>query len=204
MLVDKVLEAVAKQILSKRFKVDLNVLPVPIRGKTVYGVGRDLAQVLAIRFVQKILKDVYHVEMPPRDILVAQVKSLAMDGAPKFILRADVESFYESVQHKDLLESIHQSPQLSVLVKRIITRLLGDYLKLSGTDKGLPRGVGISAYLSEIYLSYLDVEVRRHSEIFYYARYVDDMIMMFAPENKEAVNEYLPSFGQLLAKKACL
>jgi len=200
-LVDNVLEAVAKQILSKRFKVDLNVLPVPIRGKTVYGVGRDLAQVLAIRFVQKILKDVYHVEMPPRDILVAQVKSLAMDGAPKFILRADVESFYESVQHKDLLESIHQSPQLSVLVKRIITRLLGDYLKLSGADKGLPRGVGISAYLSEIYLAYLDAEVRRHSEIFYYARYVDDMIMMFAPENKEAVNEYLPSFGQLLAKK---
>lgn len=200
-LVENVLEGVAKQILSKRFKVELNVLPVPIRSKTVYGVGRDLAQVLAIRFVQKILKDVYHIEMPPRDILVAQVKSLAMDGAPKFILRADVESFYESVQHKDLLESIHQSPQLSVLVKRIITRLLGDYLKLSGTDKGLPRGIGISAYLSEIYLAYVDVEVRRHNEIFYYARYVDDMIMMFAPENKEAVNAYLPSFGQLLGKK---
>lgn len=200
-LVETALQKISSQILSKNFRIELNVLPASIRSKTVYGVGRDLAQILAIRFVQKILKDVYHVEMPPRDILVAQVKSLAMDGAPKFILRADVESFYESVQHKDLLESIHQSPQLSVLVKRIITRLLGDYLKLSGADKGLPRGVGISAYLSEIYLAYIDTEVRRHNEIFYYARYVDDMIMMFAPEKKEAVHEYRISFAELLAKK---
>ncbi|HEY1026253.1 MAG TPA: antiviral reverse transcriptase Drt3a [Pseudomonas sp.] len=200
-LVDNVLERVSRQILSKNFRVELNVLPVLIRNKTVYGVGRDLAQVLAIRLVQKILKDVYHIEMPPRDIVVAQVKALTMDGSPKFILRADVESFYESVQHKDLLESIHQSPQLSVLVKRIITRLLSDYLRLSGADRGLPRGVGISAYLSEIYLAYIDAEVRRHDEIFYYARYVDDMIMMFAPEKKEAVHEYLTSFAELLGKK---
>ncbi|MEG3060224.1 MAG: antiviral reverse transcriptase Drt3a [Comamonas sp.] len=200
-LVDTVLQGISSQILSKNFRVELNVLPAPIRNKTVYGVGRDLAQILAIRFVQEILKDVYHVEMPPRDILVAQVKSLAMDGAPKFILRADVESFYESVQHKDLLESIHQSPKLSVLVKRIITRLLSDYLELSNADRGLPRGIGISAYLSEIYLAYIDTKVRSHNEIFYYARYVDDMIMMFAPEKKDAVNEYLTSFGELLAKK---
>lgn len=200
-LVDTVLQRISSQVLSKNFRVELNVLPALIRSKKVYGVGRDLAQILAIRFVQKILKDVYHVKMPSRDILVSQVKLLAMDGAPKFILRADVESFYESVQHKDLLESIHQSPQLSVLVKRIITRLLSDYLKLSGTDKGLPRGVGISAYLSEIYLAYIDAEVRSHNEIFYYARYVDDMIMMFAPEKKEAVNEYQIFFAKLLAKK---
>ena len=166
-LVDTVLQRISSQILSKNFRVELNVLPALIRDKTIYGVGRDLAQILAIRFVQKILKDVYHIEMPSRDILVSQVKLLAMDGAQKFILRADVESFYESVQHKDLLESIHQSPQLSVLVKRIITRLLGDYLKLSGTDKGLPRGVGISAYLSEIYLAYIDAEVKKHNEIFF-------------------------------------
>lgn len=200
-LVETELEKISSQILSKNFRVELNPLPAPIRSKTVYGVGRDLAQILAIRFVQKILKDVYHVEMPPRDILVAQVKSLAMDGAPKVILRADVESFYESVQHKHLLENIHQSPQLSVLVKRIITRILGDYLKLSGADRGLPRGVGISAYLSEIYLAYIDTQIRRHNEIFYYARYVDDMIMMFSPEKKDAANEYLTSFSELLAKK---
>ncbi|MGZ9741122.1 antiviral reverse transcriptase Drt3a [Pseudomonas sp. GNP012] len=200
-LVENELGKIAKKILSKEFRVELSVSPMPVRGKTVYGVGKDLAQVLAIRFVQKILKDVYDIKMPSRDILVAQVKALAMDGAPKFILRADVESFYESVQHKDLLESIHQSPELSVLVKRIVTRLLVDYVRLSGAEKGLPRGVGVSAYLSEIYLASIDAEVRRHSEIFYYARYVDDMIMMFAPSKKESADDYLASFGDLLGKK---
>ncbi|MFG0268799.1 antiviral reverse transcriptase Drt3a [Pseudomonas sp. zjy_14] len=200
-LVEIELGKIAKRILSKDFRVELSVLPLPIRRKTVYGVGRDLAQVLAIRFVQKILKDVYDIKMPSRDLLVAQVKALAMDGSPKFILRADVDSFYESVQHKDLLESIHQSPELSVLVKRIITRMLGDYLMLSGADRGLPRGVGVSAYLSEIYLAYVDSEVGRHNEIFFYARYVDDMVMMFAPDRREAVDTYLESFGELLGKK---
>ncbi|WP_372242448.1 antiviral reverse transcriptase Drt3a [Pseudomonas sp. CM25] len=200
-LVESKLGGIAKRILSKDFRVELSALPMPIRSKTVYGVGRDLAQVLAIRFVQKILRDVYDIKMPSRDILVAQVKSLAMDGSPKFILRADVDSFYESVQHKDLLESIHQSPELSVLVKRIITRLLGDYLILTGADRGLPRGVGVSAYLSEIYLAYVDSEVSRHNEVFYYARYVDDMVMMFAPEKRESADSYLASFGDLLGKK---
>ncbi|CAG8868998.1 MULTISPECIES: antiviral reverse transcriptase Drt3a [Pseudomonas] len=200
-IVEKELGRIAKKILSKDFRVELSIHPKPVGGKTVYGVGKDLAQILAIRFVQNILKDVYDIKMPSRDILVAQVKALAMDGSPKLILRADVESFYESIQHKDLLESIHQSPELSVLVKRIITRLLVDYVTLSRAEKGLPRGVGVSAYLSEIYLAYLDAEVRRHSEVFYYARYVDDMILMFAPAQKTSVDTYLTSFGELLGRK---
>ncbi|WP_454841536.1 antiviral reverse transcriptase Drt3a [Pseudomonas hormoni] len=200
-IVSEELGRVAKKILSKDFRVELTILPKPIAGKTVYGVGGNLEQILAIRFVQKILKDVYEIKMPSRDILVAQIKALAMDGSPKYILRADVESFYESVQHKDLLSSIHQTPELSVLVKRILTRVLSDYVKLAGVDKGLPRGVGVSAYLSEIYLAYVDAEVKRHSEVFYYARYVDDMLMMFAPTRNESVDSYLASFSELLGKK---
>lgn len=81
---------------------------------------------------------------------------------------------------------------------------MGDYLKLSGTDKGLPRGIGISAYLSGIYLAYIDAEVRRHNEIFYYSRYVDDMIIMFAPEKRrQSMNIELPS-PSCLPKKAYL
>lgn len=199
--VDAELRAVACRIRSRGFRVQLSVLPSLIRGKAVYSVGDDLAQILAIRFVQQVLKAVYDISMPPRDVLVSQVKSLAMDLSPKFILRADVDSFYESVRHDDLLEIIHQSPELTFVVKRIITRLLSDYLRVSGAEKGLPRGVGVSAYLSEIYLGNIDSQVRRSGEVFYYARYVDDMLVMFAPEAGSSTDSYLPSFSELLAKK---
>ncbi|WP_277342840.1 reverse transcriptase domain-containing protein, partial [Pseudomonas viridiflava] len=107
---------------------------------------------------------------------------MALDGVPKYIIRSDVELFYESVGHKELFDGIYQAPELSVLIKRILTRLMKDYVVVSGDENGLPRGIGISAYLSEIYLSSIDDEIRRQDNLFYYARYVDDMVLMYAPQ----------------------
>jgi hypothetical protein len=139
--------------------------------------------------------------MPSRDILVSQIKLLALDGVPKYIIRSDVESFYESVRHKELLNEIHQSPELSVLIKRILTRLMKDYVFVSGDQNGLPRGIGISAYLSEMYLSSIDAEIRRQEDLFYYARYVDDMVLMYAPQRKELAASYLTTLSEMLKGK---
>lgn len=200
-LIESELERVSKIISSKDFRINVTALPAPVGGKRVYGVGNSLDQVLAIRFVQRALKILYELRMPSRDILVSQIKSLALDGVPKYIIRSDVESFYESVRHKELLDGIHQAPELSVLIKRILTRLLKDYVIVSGDKNGLPRGIGISAYLSEIYLSSIDTEVRRQDDLFYYARYVDDMVLMFAPQRKELIARYLPILSEILNQK---
>ncbi|MFY1665412.1 antiviral reverse transcriptase Drt3a [Pseudomonas sp. Pseu.R1] len=195
------LELVAAEMNKKDFKVDIVQLPSLVAGKKVYGVGNSLSQILAVRFTQNVLKVIYDVKMPPRDMLVSQVKKLALDGMPKFIVRADVESFYESVRHKDLLDGIHQSPELSVVIKRILTRLIKNYESLTGEAKGLPRGVGISAYLSEIYLSSIDAQIKRHEDLFYYSRYVDDMILMYAPQRKDSAGGYLKVLEDTLMTK---
>lgn len=200
-LVDFELERVSKIISGKEFRINVALLPALVGGKKVYGVGSSLEQVLAIRFVQRALKVLYELRMPPRDILVSQIKSLALDGVPKYIIRSDVESFYESVRHKELLDGIHQAPELSVLIKRVLTRLMKDYVVVSGAENGLPRGIGISAYLSEIYLSSIDAEIRRQDNLFYYARYVDDMVLMYAPQRKELAAKYLETLGEILNGK---
>ena len=200
-LIDSELERVSKVIGSKGFRINVALLPATVAGKRVYGVGNTLDQILAVRFVQRALKVLYELRMPSRDTLVSQIKSLALDGVPKYIIRSDVESFYESVRHKELLDGIHQSPELSVLIKRILTRLLKDYVSVSGDPNGLPRGIGISAYLSEIYLSSIDAEIRRQDDLFYYARYVDDMVLMYAPQRKELVVSYLPVLSEMLKDK---
>lgn len=200
-LVDFELERVSKIVSGKEFRINVALLPALVGGKKVYGVGNSLEQVLAIRFVQRALKVLYELRMPPRDILVSQIKSLALDGVPKYIIRSDVESFYESVRHKELLDGIHQAPELSVLIKRILTRLMKDYVVVSGDENGLPRGIGISAYLSEIYLSSIDAEIRRQDNLFYYARYVDDMVLMYAPQRKELAAKYLETLSEILDGK---
>lgn len=200
-LIDSELERVSKIIGSKEFRINIALLPDTVAGKRVYGVRNSLDQILAVRFVQKALKVLYELRMPSRDILVGQIKSLALDGVPKYIIRSDVESFYESVRHKELLDGIHQSPELSVLIKRILTRLMKDYVAVSGDQNGLPRGVGISAYLSEIYLSSIDAEIRRQDDLFYYARYVDDMVLMYAPQRKELATTYLAVLSEMLEDK---
>ena len=99
-LVSAELERVSKVISSKEFRLNILLLPVTIGAKKVYGVGSSLDQVLAVRFVQRALKVLYEVRMPSRDMLVSQIKTLALDGVPKYIIRSDVESCYESVRHK--------------------------------------------------------------------------------------------------------
>ncbi|MGN8032411.1 antiviral reverse transcriptase Drt3a [Pseudomonas sp. 22189] len=200
-LIDLELEKVSKIVSGKEFRINVALLPILVGGKKVYGVGNTLDQVLAIRFVQRALKVLYELRMPSRDILVSQIKSLALDGVPKYIIRSDVESFYESVRHKELLDGIHQAPELSVLIKRILTRLMKDYLVVSGDESGLPRGIGISAYLSEIYLSSIDAEIRRQDDLFYYARYVDDMVLMYSPQRKELAAKYLETLSEILRGK---
>ncbi len=195
------LKRIASIISQKEFRISLKLLPNSIAGKNVYGVGNTLDQVIAIRFVQVILKTLYNIRMQSRDILVSQIKSLALDGMPKFIIRSDVESFYESVRHEDLLDIIHKSPELSVLIKRILTRLLMDYSELAGCSKGIPRGIGISAYLSEIYMESIDGNIRKSNDLFYYARYVDDMILMYSPQVKSASGNYLDELIKILDEK---
>ncbi|PBQ21246.1 reverse transcriptase [Pseudomonas congelans] len=200
-LIESELERVSGIIGGKEFRINVALLPVTVGGKRVYGVGNSLDQILAVRFVQRAVKVLYELRMPSRDILVSQIKSLALDGVPKYIIRSDVESFYESVRHKELLDGIHQAPELSVLIKRILTRLMKDYVVVSGDNSGLPRGIGISAYLSEIYLSSIDAEIRRQDNLFYYARYVDDMVLMYAPQRKELAAKYLTTLGEILHEK---
>ncbi|WP_321955779.1 antiviral reverse transcriptase Drt3a [Burkholderia cenocepacia] len=195
------LEEVSTAIGRKDFRITLFEHPITISDKKIYGVGPDLPQILAVRFVQLILKSIYDVKIPSRDILVGQIKSLALDGVPKLIIRADVESFYESVRHEDLLECIHRSSDLSVEVKRIITRMLKDYQRVSASDRGLPRGVGVSAFLAEIYLSDVDEHIKKSPDLFYYARYVDDMVLMYAPSRPELADTYRERVDEIMNAK---
>lgn len=199
--VNTALSFAAETINKKEFRLEIHALADLINGKQAYSVGSSLESILAARHLQKILKELYEIKQTSRDLIVSQIKSIMLDDFPKYLVKADISSFYESIDHKLLLEQLHSSTKLSVLAKRLITRTIKDYMALSGTNKGLPRGVGISAYLAEIYLSTIDQELSASSDLIYYSRYVDDMFLVYAPRREDHTASYLPKLKSILKTK---
>ncbi|MFM4982075.1 RNA-directed DNA polymerase [Aeromonas caviae] len=103
---------------------------------------------------------------------------------PKIIIRTDISSFYESISHDLLKLTLERHGHLSLSTKRIINETLKFYTIETGSSRGLPRGIGISAYLSEVFMIDIDDEILKLPHIIYYKRYVDDIIAIFSPPIK--------------------
>ena len=57
---------------------------------------------------------------------------------------------------------------------------------------GIPRGIGISSLLSEIYMRDIDNHIKKRSEVIFYVRYVDDIFMLIAelPKGQDIITYY--------------
>lgn len=178
----------------------------PIKRKTIrhflaYRTSK-LGDELVLRRLTSILSQVYKVKQSDRTSIVRQIVSLIQEGCPKYIIRLDIASFYETIDRDSLLEKIREKRLLSSysysLLKKFFIRL-GAVL-----PNGLPRGMGLSATLSEIYLADLDRKVRQHPGVYYYARYVDDIIIFTNSDPLELRSNFeswLPKGMELNAKK---
>jgi len=169
-----------------------------IKGKTKFGSQLYIHENLAVHhFVLKQLQrniyKTFKVKQANRRDIVSQIKLLLDDGFPKVIVRTDISSFYESIDHEQLLSKIEQNSLLSYPSKKIIKDVLNQYWQTLIADgiktvadvrRGVPRGFGISAYLSELYMRDFDRKMSRTPNVTYYARYVDDIIIVFTPESR--------------------
>ena len=88
-----------------------------------------------------------------------------------------------------MLKQIADESLLAVTSKKLIKRLLHEYGRLSGAPLGVPRGVGVSAYLSELYMRRFDETIQAQPDVLYYARYVDDIIIICVPPPDAGVRE---------------
>jgi len=195
------LQEIVERVNIKGYVLPLIQSPYQIRNKDVYSVGKSMDTLFVSRQLQFILSSIYDVKLNNRDIIVSRLSNIISDLSPKFIIRADVESFYESIKHDNLLAILHSSPRLSVTPRRILTQLIRAFAEITGEDVGLPRGVGISSYLSEVYMGNIDHEVGTLNDVIYYERYVDDLIVVFSPTKEGNINDYLNKVTKIIEKK---
>lgn len=192
------LSKISNEILRGSFNLTLNRLPLP-SGRVAYGPNKTCAvSYFAIKQVQKNIRSIYKVKQENRSQIISQLTTLLGDQFPKWVLRLDVKSFFESIPHKVLLEKLSKDAMLSFTSQRIIQRILSEYRRVSQSSVGVPRGVGISAYLSELYMRKFDRSVIRLDNIIYYARYVDDVIAIFSPDSLKKIEDVFDLLKDIL------
>lgn len=135
----------------------------------------SLCQNLILRKLYKNIKRIYGIGQSNRNLIVKQMVSLLIDGSHKWIIRLDIRNFYESIERSLLMERFQEDGRLNYQSISLLKNLFAD--PSISEKKGLPRGLSISSVMSELYMKYFDLEVRRMEGVFYYARFVDDIII---------------------------
>lgn len=96
----------------------------------------------------------------------------AQYGTDGYILKCDIEKYFDSIDHDILKEKIHK------LVSDEQILWLTDMILDSTSSPGLPIGNQTSQLFSLLYLSDLDHFIKEELGIKYYARYMDDFVLI--------------------------
>lgn len=140
-----------------------------------YYLTETLPQKLILRKLNDNLKRLYKDEQANRRIIIKQVKTLLEENGPIWILKTDIERFYESINRELIISKLKNDSMLSFHSLYLIDKLFSNHEIITTT--GLPRGLNISSTLSEIYMRKFDRWIQRSIGIYYYARFVDDIII---------------------------
>jgi len=191
------LQKISDIVINDKFRIKLTKDNV-ITDKPVYKIENKPEYFFALKQIQYNFRKLYKVKQANRFAIVSQIKGLLGDKFPKYVIRTDIEKFYESIPYDILLQKLNEENLLTFYSKKILFQILHEYKRLSGSDRGLPRGVGVSAYLAELYMRDIDRQIKSLPTVSYYARYVDDIIIVFTPISTKDSRDYLVEIDKII------
>ena len=146
-----------------------------IRGKKVYWVN-ELADILVLRKIKVNISASNKVKVLPRSVIVDTVKMFVTECSQFRLYRLDVKSFYESFEQGFIFNKIDEFVRVDQKTKQLLKEFLYEYYISGG--RGIPRGLSISSFLSDYFMKEFDESIKALPHVFYYARYVDDIIII--------------------------
>ena len=175
---DKIACDASQKLEQKEFSWHLMEGPV-VSGKQTFSIDDEA---LSWFFSQQVIRELRLRTNPlrGRDYIISGLKQTLDKTCEHHIYRTDIHGFFESIPHDLLLDKLDSESGISQITLLLIRKLLSEYASLTGNSNGIPRGVGISSQLSELYLRDLDNVIIYNSSVLYYARYVDDIVMVTA------------------------
>lgn len=186
------------KINSKDFELKMSKFLDEESKKEVFTLNLDEPAVFfAMKQLQYNIHKTFKVKQANRHTVLCDIKTLLHSRVPLHIVRTDISSFYESIPQYALLDKVEGNTLLSHKSKALIRAIIKLYEDckdglLVGKGIGIPRGIGISPLLSEIYVRDIDSNIKSFQGSLFYARYVDDIfiILTVLPVGCENAKDY--------------
>ena len=151
----------------------------PINGSDVYRCADSNHMLYFIgKQVERSIARVPVQPTPSRDHMIAQLMNALAGRLDRTVIRTDISKCFESIPHEPLRTHLKERVQISQLTETFVSRLLDEYAQITGSPQGLPRGVGMSSRLADLYMSDLDTRLSSLTGVLYYGRYVDDIVLV--------------------------
>lgn len=193
------LTAVAQNTNRKSFRIGLTKNSK--YAKDVYERDSTPESYYALRQITRNIRSLYKTKPADRNLIVSRVQNLLKDNFPYLIIRTDIANFFESVDQTRLVDKLVQDQLLSTNSIRLIKKVLWDYSNLSGSHgKGIPRGLGISSDLAELFLKVIDRGIQEMEGVVFYARYVDDIFVLVSPSKASDTSIFLPKIADMMSE----
>jgi len=201
---------VSREINASTFRFVLDKF-TEANGKEVFTLAHsDMTHFFASKQLQYNIRKTYKVKQANRHFILSNIKIFLNSSIPVYIIRTDISSFYESIPQEKLFELLMGNTLLSNKSKAFIKGIFAEYerikdISLVPAGLGVPRGVGISSYLSELYMRDIDEQIAGRREVLLYARYVDDVFIILTTLNGKTMDEYYSDLVDKFAQKGlCL
>lgn len=199
-LVDEAMKLVSAEASAKAFQLSLTSATGP-NNTAIYPLAETAASYFVGKQLQYNMSRLYKIKQGDRRRIIKQAKDLLSSDFNVVIVRTDISAFYESIDRSVLLNEIDKDQLLSLASKSHIKCILMNYGQVSGQAIGIPRGVGVSAYMSELYMRSVDEHIRQLKGLTFYARYVDDIIAVFSPTAMDDRASFLPEVANAVAQR---
>ncbi|MFH1855575.1 MAG: reverse transcriptase/maturase family protein [bacterium] len=139
------------------------------------------------------------------DILEKALRQISKNNfKPCFVLKCDIKKFFETIDHRILLNIISQrikDEKAIWFLEEIIESFSSKYSTIF-EPKGVPIGNLTSQLFANIYLNEFDQFIKQELNIKHYLRYTDDFIIV--SENKSDLENLIAPIRSFLSDKLAL
>lgn len=170
------------------FTLDLSFTNTNSKNKVIYNV-KNFSDKILLRKIARNIKVITRTKQADRNSVIKNLISLLREGVGYRVYRKDIKNFYGSINTSELICSLEKNWNISKSTNTLIKKL---FIFTNQKEAGLPRGLQTSVILAEYVMKDFDDKIKNHPDVFFYARYVDDILIITrGNEDSETFQNYL-------------
>jgi len=172
---------IQKGICNNSFRLNIEKVYNVDMGKDMYVTGDDRDSFFACKIIADEMQKSFKIPQPNRIQILRSLQLLLVEPIDKILVRCDIKQFFESIPRNELVAKLESTGLLNNRTLRLIRRMFGDLTNKFSCVEGVPRGISFSPMMADFYLREIDKTISSLSGVYFYKRYVDDIIVVASP-----------------------